>query len=59
MKGKNIEDAIVVALPLITGILIYVLTEPKTADTAICAIVWTLLWWFVLAIGRALERFPT
>jgi len=58
MNWEDVEDIIVFIFPPATGALIYILTEPKTTDVVICAIAWTLLWWFVLAVGRALERSP-
>ena len=45
------------SFPPLTGALIYILTEPKTTDVAICAVIWTLLWWFVFAVGFALDEF--
>jgi len=57
MAPSKREIAFAIAYPLITGALIYILTEPKTADVAICAIIWTLLWWFVFAVAGALESF--
>ena len=57
MNWENIEDILTFIIPPAIGALIYILTEPKTADVVICAIVCTFLWWFVLAVGRALERF--
>ncbi|RLG08490.1 MAG: hypothetical protein DRN68_03570 [Thaumarchaeota archaeon] len=57
MNWVDIKDVLTFIIPPATGALIYILTEPKTADVVICAIVWTFLWWFVLAVGRALERF--
>ena len=57
MAASKWEIAFATAYPPITGALIYILTEPKTADVAICAIIWTPLWWFVFAVAGALESF--
>jgi len=57
MVASKWEIAFAIAYPPITGALIYILSEPKTADVAICAIIWTLLWWFVFAVAEALESF--
>ena len=51
------EIIFAIAFPPISGALIYILTEPKTADVALCAIVWTLLWWFAFAVAGALDSF--
>jgi len=45
-------------LPPITGIGIYILTIPRTLDTLLVAIIWTVFWWFVFAVGAALEDLP-
>ena len=57
MVASKWEIAFAIAYPPITGALIYILTEAKTADVAICAIIWTLLWWFAFAVAGALESF--
>ena len=57
MKEVEWNTIFAITFPPITGALIYLLTEPKTADTALCALIWVLFWWFVLAVGRALEEF--
>ena len=41
-----------------TGIAMYILTVPRTLDTLLVAIFWTIFWWFVLAVGFALEELP-
>ena len=51
------EKVFALVFPPLTGALIYILTEPKTTDVAICAVIWTLLWWFVFAVGFALDEF--
>ena len=51
------EKLFALVYPPATGALIYILTEPKTTDVAICAVIWTLLWWFVFAVGFALDEF--
>ena len=51
----SIEELIALVLPPTTGAMIYYF-GPKTIDVAICAVIWTLLWWFVLTAGLALER---
>jgi len=57
MNWENIKDILTFIIPPAIGALIYILTEPKTTDVVICAVAWTFLGWFVLAVGRALERF--
>jgi len=57
MVASKWEIAFAIAFPPITGALIYILTEPKTADVAICAIIWSLLWWLAFAVAGALESF--
>ena len=51
------EKLFALVYPPATGALIYILTEPKTTDVAICAVIWTLLWWFAFAIAGALDEF--
>ena len=51
------EKLFALVYPPATGALIYILAEPKTTDVAICAVIWTLLWWFVFAVGFALDEF--
>jgi len=51
------EKLFALVYPPATGALIYILTEPKTTDVAICAVIWTLLWWFIFAVGFALDKF--
>ena len=51
------EKLFALVYPPATGALIYILTEPKTTDVAICAVIWTLLWWFVFAVGFVLDEF--
>ena len=54
----RIDGLLGLLLPPVTGIAIYVLTIPRTLDTLLVAIFWTLFWWFVLAVGFALEDLP-
>jgi len=51
------EKLFALVYPPATGALIYILTEPKTTDVAIRAVIWTLLWWFAFAIAGALDEF--
>ncbi len=47
------EEILAFAAPIITGGMIYFLTP--TEDAAACAVIWTLIWWFILTVGLALS----
>ena len=51
------EKIIALILPLIAGALVYFGSEPKTTETVIIAILWTLVLYFGFAIGFALDEF--
>jgi len=53
----KIDRLLGLILPPATGIGMYILTVPRTLDTLLVAIFWTVFWWFVLAVGAALEDF--
>ena len=51
------EKIIALILPPIAGALVYFGSEPKTTETVIIAILWTLVLYFGVAIGFALDEF--
>jgi len=51
------EKIIALILPPIAGVLVYFGLEPKTTETVIIAILWTLVLYFGFAIGFALDEF--
>jgi len=51
------EKIIALILPPIAGALVYFGSEPKTIETVIIAILWTLVLYFGVAIGFALDEF--
>lgn len=55
--ATRFEKAFALIFPPVTGALIYLLTEPKTMDVAICAAIWTVFWWMVFAVAAALDEF--
>ena len=58
MRNMKIDRLLGLILPPATGIGMYILTVPRTLDTLLVAIFWTIFWWFVLAVGFALEELP-
>ncbi len=54
----KIDRLLGLILPPATGIAIYISTIPRTLDTLLVSIIWTVFWWFVLAVGFALEDLP-
>jgi len=57
MVASKWEIAFAIAYPPITGALIFFLSKTDMLDSALCAIIWTLLWWFAFAVAGALESF--
>jgi len=57
-RNMQVDKFLGLVLPPITGIGIYLLTIPRTMDTLLVAIIWTVFWWFVFAVGAALEDLP-
>jgi len=51
------EKIIALILPPIAGPLVYFGSEPKTTETVIIAILWTLVLYFGFAFGFALDEF--
>ena len=59
MSGAiSIEELIGLILPPVVGAMIYFGTEPKTTETIVVSILCTLVLWFVIVVGLALERAP-
>jgi len=53
----KIDNLFMLFFPPITGVAMYLLTEPRTFDTLLSTIIWVVACWFIFAVGKALDNF--